>query len=193
MKTLVQTAMFALLLAGPISEKRKDMSAQISLSFELISLLNWLLRHEKTLLNAMLKQALEHGFAEELQKVDATSMAAAESEELYSTVLDFLEYLEQSLIKSLESIHVDNKTKDAIMPTLQKLETDSLDHKTLWLSMQQTKARILKAKQLTTQQPKAAKPEASSEAKSSHTEHANKILFEQLLKNWKPNNKDVMN
>lgn len=171
------------------------MSAQISLSFELISLLNWLLRHEKTLLNAMLKQALEHGFAEELEKVDAASMAAAESEELYSTVLDFLEYLEQSLVKNLESIHVDNKTKDAIMPTLQKLEADSLDHKTLWLSMQQTKARMLKAKQLITQQqqPKAAKTEASGEAKTNHTEHANKILFEQLLKNWKPNNKDVMN
>lgn len=171
------------------------MSAQISLSFELISLLNWLLRHEKVTLNTMLKQALEHGFAEELERVDAASMAAAESEELYSTVLDFLEYLEQSLVKNLESIHVDNKTKDAIMPTLQKLEADSLDHKTLWLSMQQTKARMLKAKQLITQQqpPKAAKTESSGEAKNSHTEHANKILFEQLLKNWKPNNKDVMN
>ncbi len=170
------------------------MSAQISLSFELISLLNWLLRHEKAMLNAMLKQALEHGFAEELEKVDAASIAAAESEELYHTVLDFLEYLEHSLIKNLETINVDNKTKDAIMPTLQKLEADSLDHKTLWLSMQQTKARMLKAKQLIPQQQtKAIAPEAAPEAKIDHSEHANKILFEQLLKNWKPNNKDVMN
>ena len=148
------------------------------------------------MLNTMLKQALEHGFAEELEKVDAATMAAAESEELYNTVLDFLEYLEHSLLKNLESIHVDNKTKDAIMPTLQKLEADSLDHKTLWLSMQQTKARMLKAKQLITQQqqPKAIKPETPTEpVQHNHTEHANKILFEQLLKNWKPNNKDVMN
>lgn len=169
------------------------MSAQISLSFELISLLNWLLRHEKAMLNAMLKQALEHGFAEELEKLDAASLASTESEELYNTVLDFLEYLEQSLIKNLETISVDNKTKDAIMPTLQKLEADSLDHKTLWLSMQQTKARMLKAKQCATekQQPQAIAAEAAKDTK--HTEHANKILFEQLLKNWKPNNKDVMN
>lgn len=170
------------------------MSAQISLSFELISLLNWLLRHEKTMLNSMLRQALEHGFAEELEKIDAASIATAESEELYNTVLDFLDYLEQSLIKNLESIHVDNKTKDAIMPTLQKLEADSLDHKTLWLSMQQTKARMLKAKQLIPQQqPKVPKAEGTGTTKTNHTEHANKILFEQLLKNWKPNNKDVMN
>ena len=37
------------------------MSAQISLSFELISLLNWLLCHEKTMLNNVIKHALERG------------------------------------------------------------------------------------------------------------------------------------
>lgn len=167
------------------------MSAQISLSFELISLLNWLLRHEKTMLNNVIKHALERGFAEELEKIDLTAVAT-DNEELYNTVLDFLEYLEHSLIKNLESIHVDNKTKDAIMPTLQKLEGDSLDHKTLWLSMQQTKARMLKAKHVPAEQAKPAllTPE---EARAEHNQHANKILFEQLLKNWKPTNKETMN
>ena len=47
--------------------QRKDMSAQISLSFELISLLNWLLRHEKTMLNNVISHSLERGFAEELE------------------------------------------------------------------------------------------------------------------------------
>jgi hypothetical protein len=169
------------------------MSAQISLSFELVSLLNWLLRHEKTMLNSIVKHALEHGFAEELEKIDPAT-AGTDSEELYNTVLDFLDHLEDTLIKNLESVNVDNKTKDAIMPTLHKLEGDNLDQKTLWLSMQQTKARILKAQQTNTQKPPLA--DAARTAQPSKLEHhrqANEILFEQLLKNWKPNNKETMN
>ena len=163
------------------------MSAQISLSFELISLLNWLLRHEKTMLNTMIRHSLERGFAEELEKID-TTQPVANSEELYNTVLDFLEYLEHTLIKNLESIHIDHSTKDAILPTLHKLEGDSLDQKTLWLSMQQTRARMLKV-----QQEKAADAPIEAQARAKRSQHANEILFQQLLKNWKPNAKETMN
>ena len=180
------------IIGWSLSEKRKDMSAQISLSFELVSLLNWLLRHEKTMLNTMVKHALERGFAEELEKIDP-STANADSEELYNTVLDFLDHLEHTVIKNLETVNVDNKTKDAIMPTLQKLEGDNLDQKTLWLSMQQTKARILKAQQTRTQKVTAENNPRQETKVIEQTQQANEILFEQLLKNWKPTNKETMN
>lgn len=168
------------------------MSAQISLSFELVSLLNWLLRHEKTMLNTLVKHALERGFAEELDKIDPTT-ASTDGEELYNTVLDFLDHLEHTLIKNMESVHVDNRTKEAIMPTLQKLEGDNLDQKTLWLSMQQTKALILKAQQAVPQKSMTDTAVASQATPANHNQQANEILFQQLLKNWKPNNKETMN
>ena len=164
------------------------MSAQISLSFELISLLNWLVRHEKAMLNSIIRHALERGFAEELEKID-TTQTVANHEDLYNTVLDFLEYLEHALIKNMDSIHIDTSTKDAIMPTLHKLEADSLDQKTLWLSMQQTRARILKAQQ----EKKSSAPAHETPQQTPHSQHASEILFQQLLKNWKPNNKETMN
>jgi hypothetical protein len=172
------------------------MSTQISLSLELISLLSWLLKHEKTALSNLVRNALEHGFAEEIDQIDNT-VDNGVNEDLYNTVLDFLDYLEDNLIKNLENIQVDHKTKDTIMPTIQKLEGDSLDYKTLWMSMQQTKARM----------NKATRKEITAEAKSVVTEpslqatepalqapkNANEILFEQLLKNWKPRNKETLN
>ncbi len=162
------------------------MTTQISLSFELISLLSWLMKHEKNMLNSLVKHALDHGFAEQFDQLDASQFKGTQ-EELYNTVLSFLEFLESSLIKNLEVVQVDPQTKDSIMPTLQKIEGDSLDQKTLWLSMRQTKARIMKDAQ------KGASPEEQLPVKKTDSQKAAEILFEQIIKNWKPNNKEVMN
>lgn len=156
------------------------MTTQISLSFELISLLSWLIKHEKALLNSLVKHALDHGFAEQFDQLDA-SQFRGNQEDLYTTVLTFLEFLEASLIKNLETVQLDTQTKDSIIPALQKIEGDSLDQKTLWLSMRQAKARMVKD----------AQKEAVVEKKNN--QKAAEILFEQILKNWKPNNKEAMN
>lgn len=151
------------------------MSTQISLSFELICLLSWLLKNEQAMLNSLVKHAIEKGFAEEIGKIDEDDYLKV-SDQLYDTVIDFLDFLEKTMIKNLETIQVDHKTKDVILPTLQKIEAGSLDFKTIWLSMQQTKARVNKG-------------QAIPENLSNPTE----ILFERLLKNWKPNNKETLN
>ena len=100
-----------------------------------------MLKNEKAMINALVKHALDNGFVEEMAKIDATNHAEV-AESLYSNLITFLEYLEKTLFKNIESVSLDQKTKEAIFPTLQKLETDNLDFKTMWLSMQQTKARV---------------------------------------------------
>lgn len=161
------------------------MTAHISLSFELISLITWIIKNERNLLNNLVKQAVEHGFAEELNNIHTVPDPKAVNDHMAHNVLDFLEFLEDSMIKNLETVHVDNKTKDAILPTLQRLEAGNLDVKTVLLSLQQTKARLTKAhNKHQAQQLAQPAPQENSPAT---------ILFEQLLKNWKPNNKEIVN
>lgn len=153
------------------------MTTQISLSLELMCLINWLVKNEKTLLNSLVKQAVAHGLIDELQQLDQVDPQHA-ADELYLTIFDFLDHLEQALIKNLETVQVDIKTKDAILPSLQKIEGSSLDFKTMWQSMQQTKARISKK---------------NANSLTPHIKNPKDILFEEILKNWKPNKKETIN
>lgn len=164
------------------------MTTQISLSIELVCLLNWLLKNEKNLLHSLVKQAVERGLLSDLQQIDVSEQLQS-PEFLYTTLTDFLDLLEQALIKNLETINVDTTTRDAILPALQKIETDSLDFKTVWLSMQQTKARINKK-----QRKSSIDGKKILETTTSATlQDPMNILFEELLKNWKPNNKETLN
>ena len=141
------------------------------------------------MLNTLVKHALNNGFVEGMAKLDTTNQAEI-AENLYANLVEFLAYLEKTLIKNLESVQLDHKTKDAILPTLQKLETDNLDFKTVWLSMQQTKARVHKTHAKIT--PMLNTPTSHKNDHLIAAEAAD-ILFEELLKHWKPNNKETVN
>lgn len=152
------------------------MSANVSLSFELILLLDWLLKHDKEQLNNLVKHALENGFMQEIEKVTPESYPHL-SDQFYNSILEFLLFFEQALLQNLVAINVDEATNNAILPLIKKIDFEHLDVKTLWLSMQQTKEKISKSKNDQAQQP----------------EQINNLLFEQLLKNWKPGKKIPMN
>ena len=70
------------------------MTAHISLSFELISLITWIIKNERNLLNNLVKQAVEHGFAEELNNVQTVPDPKTVNDHMAHNVLDFLEFLE---------------------------------------------------------------------------------------------------
>ncbi len=154
----------------------------ISLSLELICLMSWLLKNEKQGLNTLIKHAVQHGFSEELEKVESLDHAKV-SEQLYTTILDFLVLLEKILMKNLETISLDTTTKDAILPALEKIDLDSLDDRTIWLSMQQTKDKLHKHNNHNLKHQNHSEEKTTKQASN---EQAKKILFEQLIKNWKP-------
>ncbi len=143
-------------------------SNNISLSLELICLMSWLLKHEKQGLNTLIKNAVQHGFSQELNQVEELDNNKF-SEQLYTTILDFLVMLEQILVKNLEEAQLDTKTKDAIAPALEKIDLEGIDDRTIWLSMQQTKEKL-----------------SQQENQDHRIDHVKTILLEQLIKNWKP-------
>ncbi len=164
-------------------KKRIHMNSNnISLSLELICLMNWLLKHEKQGLNTLIKQAIQHGFAKELEKIDTQNYTQI-ADDLYSTILDFLLHFEKVLLKNIETVQLDSATQNAILPALERIDIDSVDGKTLWLSMQQTKAKLGKNGQETVKPAELAEKQQDPKA----------IFFEQIIKNWKPTKDDLLN
>ncbi|MFA5306135.1 MAG: hypothetical protein WC365_01660 [Candidatus Babeliales bacterium] len=155
------------------------MTTQISLSLELVYLINWMLTHQRSQLNALVKQAIKKGFIEELATIDEAETQSTDF--LYATLTDFLDYLEKNLIKQLETVTVSQETKDNVVPALRKVDMNNLDFKTVWSSMQQTRARL-------------GSPSTPQLAPTNNeVQNATEILFEEILKNWKPTNKETVN
>lgn len=151
--------------------------SNVSLSFELVCLMSWLIKNEKNGINALVKLALEHGFSEKLEHLQDQEHQMAEH--LYTTVMDFLLYLEQSLHKALD--HEEGSQKREFLPTVKRIDGD-LDSSIIWQSLQQTKQELL-ARQLNHQEP-------TEQAASS--QEAEQLLLKTMLNNWSPDATDTV-
>ena len=157
------------------------MNSSLSLSFELIYLMGWLLKNDKAKLKKLVAEAIEQGFIDE---VDALSDAdyLLLSDHMQSTVEQFMESLEDAITEGVQQSEGHGLVAQDLAPTLQKIDTDNLDEKTVFTSMQQTKKKLFHKK----------KGKAKQESLVSSEAEANAILFERLLKNWHPTKKDLM-
>jgi len=156
------------------------MAESFSLSLELICLMNWLLKHEKTKLRTLIEEALKNGFSEELSQIDLYETDDISNlNQLHTTILDFLVYLEDSLLETLEeNVYTSNST-EKLNPTLQKINPQKVDPETIWRSMQQTSTQLTKTNQTTTPNQTQNKPE--------------EVLLSKLLKNWNPETNEPVN
>lgn len=152
------------------------MDKHLSLSFELIYLMGWLLKHEKGMLNSLIKHALKNGLAHDLEKVQIDAQGDA-SQELQTIILDFLAFLERSLAKNLDASHDAQHHGDQKHPDAAEL-----------------KVRLQRAKQLLTKGLAVEKADAAAlvEKKGSQKTVTTE-LFNDILKTWKPNKKDLLN
>ena len=156
------------------------MAESFSLSLELICLMNWILKHEKSKLRALVKEAINNGFSEELSQIDSYETDDINDlNQLHTTILDFLIYLEDSLLETLEKKVFANNSKENLNTTLQKINPQIVDPQTIWRSMQQTSTKLTKNHPTTTS--------------NQNEKRAKDVLFSQLLKNWKPANNEPLN
>jgi hypothetical protein len=157
------------------------MDSSLSLSFELVYLMSWLLKNEKTMLNNLVKHAIKNGFdrdVKQLKSVDFTKI----SDQFYHTILDFLLYLEEALKKDLNKIKLDKQTEKIIFPIVKNINQKALNTDTIKRSLQQTKAHFAN---------KNGNDKTTGNNKQA--QEAREILFKHVLKNWKPTNNEQMN
>ena len=154
------------------------MNTSLSLSFELIYLMGWLLKNEKTTLNALVKHAIKNGLGKDLKTINPDDYSKV-SDQLYSTILDFLVYLEEALAKNLDNIKLETSTSEDNLSTL-NIENDVQDINNVKLNIHQTKADISKEIQ-------------KRLAGAQDPDQVKKLLYEHIIKNWKPTKNEPMN
>lgn len=155
------------------------MNSTLSLSIELIYLMGWLLKNEKSKLSALVKQAMQDGLAYDLEKLNSMDHEDV-SEHLHKTVLNFLSYMEETLVDNLEELDAGHDAQVELLPSMNNLAQDNLNDNTLFVSMQRAKADIQKEIE-------------SGKATAINPDHAKQLLFKHILENWKPNNEEILN
>jgi|SaaInlStandDraft_3_1057020.scaffolds.fasta_scaffold33962_2 hypothetical protein len=157
-----------------------ETNEQLSLSFELICFMDWMLKHGKKQLRDLVKNAIQNGLAQELDNIDEEKYLKI-SEYLHHAVLDFVLTLEDFIIEELEGVSPKESVREKTSTAIKNLDTKFIDVQTILLSLQQAKSKLLKKKKIKINNSIQTKDEAKD------------VLCTQILKNWKPNSNEPVN
>ena len=154
------------------------MSNQLSLSFELICFMDWIIKNGKEKFRLLVKEAVNNDIANNLDSLFQEDSIKI-SNNLYNTVLDFVIFLEDILGEELDKVDEEIIPKDKIDDLVIHLDNKILDPRTVWLSIHQAR------KNLSKKQPAFAKAAAGK------GNEAKKEIFDKILKNWEPIEGDI--
>jgi len=148
----------------------QDNTSQFALSYELLHLLKWLAQHDTDKLKKLIAKAIGHGLHDEIRKTNSASDQNI-LEEMHHGIIDFFEILDTMLSDAIND-HVELKAKQKnLLPTIEHLDSSLLDNDTLRHSVEKT------TKKLETHPHMNPKEQ----------------LCKELLKKWKPLNKQSIN
>lgn len=149
-----------------------NMDVDISISLELLVLLEWIVKNEKNVIDNTVRHALKNGLIQKLNQIPEKPDIDM-IEKFYPTVINFLIAMENSLIEQLSKEQENALTPQEIMPLLKKINLSDINLKTIYQSTSEANKKIKNRK--------------------NDTLNSQQILFQQLLKNWKPGKKDQAN
>jgi hypothetical protein len=147
-----------------------DSNSQFALSYELLNLLKWLGNNEADKLKKIIAKAVAHGLHDEIQKVKTLSDPNL-LEEMHHGIIDFFDLLDTLLFDAIND-HVQQKAREKnLLPTIDHFDSSLLDHETVRSSVEKTTQKL------------DMHPNTNPKEQ----------LFKELLKKWKPLNKQSMN
>ena len=135
----------------------------LTVSYELLYLLQWLLENEPAKLKKIITHALHNGLAEDIKTIEKDT--ETNPEEMQYSIIDFLVFLETLLHESLHEERLKKMVEKKMMPALDKIDGQECDQATVDFSVEK----------------------ASSKFENHPNENPQEILFKELLKCWKPN------
>jgi hypothetical protein len=144
-----------------------ELDNQFTISHELLILLRWLILHDEERLRKMVTKALASGLHEELQKINSVPP----TQEVQYSITDFFVMLEVLLIDAIsEQVNKDAKGQN-LMPAIDQIDSTLCDKEIVQFSLEKATTKM------------------------AHNPNANprEILYQELLKNWKPHNKSIVN
>ncbi len=145
-------------------------SAQFTLSYELLALLRWLADHDADKLKKIIAKAVKAGLQDELHKTDHTDQFPMINDMQHS-IVDFFMLLESLLLEVIGE-HVEQKAREKdLMPAIDHIDTTICDDATVRFSLEK----------------------ATSKMEHNPNANAKELLYKELLKRWKPHNKNLKN
>lgn len=145
-------------------------NAQFVLSHELLYLLQWLIEHDTNKLKKIITKAVASGLREKMQKVDNTAELNL-SEDMHHSIIDFFELLEELLLDAINE-HVAQKAREKnLLPAIDQIDSTVCDDATVRFSVEKATKKM------------ELNPNANPKEQ----------LLKELLKRWKPHNKNVIN
>ncbi|MBP7854526.1 hypothetical protein KAZ82_01155 [Candidatus Babeliales bacterium] len=136
---------------------------QFVISYELLHVLEWLLKHQEAELSQIIAQAIIKGYEEKLQKQHLSDQIQ-NSDDVTQSIVKFFNFLEQNMAMMNHLEHDAKITHVNILKALDQIDPETLDYDTIKSTVLATAEKI--------------KPKNNDEAKS--------LFFKELLKQWNP-------
>lgn len=140
---------------------------QFVVSYELLSLLKWLVEHDASRLKKVISKALEGGLKKELHT--AEHWAKGDTEGIHHSIVEFLGLLEMLLHECMEDQLAQQAIEKKLMPAIDHIDMTMCDDATIQSSVQK----------------------ATVKSENNPELNPKELLFEELLKHWKPAKKSA--
>jgi len=150
---------------------QQDTEDHYVISYELICLLKWLIEKDRDKLKKIVSKALSCGLKDKIKNKNALQEEEYALEDIQDTILEFFGTLESVILESLTEQTTRKAIENNLMPTVDKIDSTICDDATVRFSIEKATSKIEKNPQ----------------------EDANDRLYEELLKQWKPNKKNILN
>ncbi|MCX5922117.1 MAG: hypothetical protein NTX86_02210 [Candidatus Dependentiae bacterium] len=146
-------------------------NTQFVLSYELLSLLRWLAEHDAEKLKKLITKALANGLQEDVNRARKNRDEEQVLEEIQHGMLDFFNLLEILLAEAMDEQTMHKAMQKNLMPAIDQIDATICDDATVRTSIERATAKI----------------------EHNSKENPKDILFKELLKRWKPVNKNAFN
>ncbi len=148
-----------------------DESNQLNLSYELLYLIQWFIEEEPEKLKPLIASALKNGLTKELRNIHNNTVDPSMANEMQYNIIDFLGLLENQLHEVLNEQTMKRVVEKKLMPAIDHIDTTECDTETVLFSVEKATSKL-------DREPKA---------------NAQELLFQELLKCWKPSKKTLSN
>lgn len=146
-------------------------SSQLVLSRELLALLRWLVENDAPKIQRLVEKAMQAGLDDQIRKeLNDTSFDNAEAE-AHLSIIEFLGLLEAALFEAMKESTSRKAAQKKLMPAIEQIDGTVCDDATVRFSVEKAIGRI----------------------NVPAGEHSKEVLFKELLRRWKPQNKKIMN
>jgi hypothetical protein len=151
--------------------KAQERSDQFVISHELLCLLRWLMDNDAERIKKIITRALSRGLREQLLHLDRTNDADA-VEEAQLNMLEFFGMLEALLSESLQEETVKKAIEKGLMPAIDHIDPFACDNNIVHYGLERANAKLERRKS---------------------SEKPQDILLKEILKQWKPAKKQMVN